>query len=70
VTVREVEKRIADTFQRHAELDARSIRVEVSDHTARLYGHVHSMHEAEAAKEAAAAAPGVARVESYLTVLP
>jgi osmotically-inducible protein OsmY len=28
------------------------------------------MREAEAAQEAAAAAPGVARVESYLTVLP
>ena len=70
VTAQEVERKIAETFQRHAELDAKSIRVEVSDHIARLYGHVHSMREAEAAQEAAAAAPGVARVESYLTVLP
>jgi osmotically-inducible protein OsmY len=70
VTAKEVEKRIAETFKRHAELDANNIRVEVLDHTARLYGHVHSIHEAEVAQEAAAAAPGVARVESYLTVLP
>ena len=70
VTAKEVEKRIAETFKRHAELDANNIRVEVSDHTARLYGHVHSIHEAEVAQEAAAAAPGVARVESYLSVLP
>jgi osmotically-inducible protein OsmY len=70
VTAREVEKSIAETLKRHAELDANNIRVEVSDHTARLYGHVHSIHEAEVAREAAAAAPGVGRVESFLTVLP
>jgi osmotically-inducible protein OsmY len=70
VTAREVEKSIAETLERHAELDANNIRVEVSDHTARLYGHVHSIHEAEVAREAAAAAPGVGRVESFLTVLP
>jgi osmotically-inducible protein OsmY len=50
--------------------DARQVRVEGADHTARLYGHVHSLGEADAARAAAAAAPGVARVESYLTVFP
>ena len=43
---------------------------EVSDHTAELYGHVHSLHEAAAARAAAAAAPGVATVESHLLVSP
>ena len=50
--------------------DARHIRVEVSDHTAKLYGHVHSLHEASAARAAAASAPGVATVESHLLVSP
>jgi hypothetical protein len=40
--------------------------VEVSDHTAKLYGHVHSLHEAAAARAAA----GVAMVESHLLVSP
>jgi osmotically-inducible protein OsmY len=66
----ETEKRIAEMLRRQADLDARSIRVEVSDHTAHLYGHVHSVHEAEAARRAAESAPGVVRVESDLAVLP
>ena len=49
-------------------MDARHVRVEVSDHTAQLYGHVHSMREAAAAGAAAAAAPGVAQVENHLVV--
>jgi osmotically-inducible protein OsmY len=65
--VREV---IEDAFKREAEVDARHISVEVSDHTAKLYGHVHSLHEASAARAAAAAAPGVAAVESHLLVSP
>jgi osmotically-inducible protein OsmY len=70
VSPAEVETRIAEALRRSAEVDARRIRVEVSDHTARLYGHVHSLREAEAARAAAAAAPGIARVESHLSVTP
>lgn len=66
----QVEAQIQDAFQREADVDSRQVRVEVTDHTARLYGHVHSLREAGAATAAAAAAPGVARVESHLTVLP
>jgi len=66
----EVEEQIEEALSRQAELDARSIRVEVSDHTARVYGHVHSLHEAQVLRKAAAAAPGIARVESYLDVTP
>jgi osmotically-inducible protein OsmY len=70
VSVDEVEAKIEDAFKREAEVDARHVRVEVSDHTAELYGHVHSLNEAAAAEAAAAAAPGVARVESHLMVSP
>jgi osmotically-inducible protein OsmY len=70
VTPERVEEAIEDTFKREAEVDARHIRVEMSDHTAKLYGHVHSLHEANAAKAAAAASPGIASVESHLLISP
>jgi osmotically-inducible protein OsmY len=66
----QVEAQIHDAFQREADVDSRQVRVEVTDHTARLYGHVHSLREADAASAAAAAAPGVAQVESHLTIIP
>jgi osmotically-inducible protein OsmY len=65
-----VKEEIEETFKREAEIDARHIRVEVTDHTAQLYGHVHSLQEAQAARAAAASAPGVAAVESHLLVSP
>jgi osmotically-inducible protein OsmY len=58
-----------DHQRREVEADAVRIRVEVSDHTARLYGQVHSLQEANAA-QAAASAPGVASVESHLVIAP
>ena len=64
----EVQKIIEDAFKREAEVDARHVRVEVTDHTAALYGHVHSRKEASAARAAAASAPGVATVESHLVI--
>ena len=70
VNPEKVQAVIEDAFKREAEIDARHVRVEVSDHTARLYGHVHSLNEAAAARAAAAAAPGVAAVESHLLVSP
>jgi osmotically-inducible protein OsmY len=65
-----VQAEIEEAFKREAEVDARHISVAVSDHTAKLYGHVHSLNEADAATAAAAAAPGVASVESHLVVTP
>ena len=70
VSPEKVQAVIEDAFKREAEIDARHIKVEVSDHTAKLYGHVHSLHEASAARAAAASAPGVATVESHLLVSP
>jgi osmotically-inducible protein OsmY len=66
----QVQQVIEDAFKREAEIDARHISVEVSDHTAKLYGHVHSLQEATAARAAAASAPGIAAVESHLLVSP
>ena len=66
VSPEQVQAKIEEAFKREAEVDARHVRVEVSDHTARLYGHVHSLTEVNAAASAAAAAPGVARVENHL----
>ena len=65
-----VEAAIEQAFKREAEVDARHVKVEVTDHTAKLYGHVHSMQEASAAATAAAAAPGIAAVDSHLVVTP
>jgi osmotically-inducible protein OsmY len=70
VSPAEIEAKIEEAFKREAEVDARHVWVEVSDHTARLYGHVHSLTEAQAATTAAASAPGVAGVESHLVVTP
>jgi osmotically-inducible protein OsmY len=66
----QVQKMIEDAFKREAEIDARHVSVAVSDHTAKLYGHVHSLQEATAARAAAASAPGIAAVESHLVVSP
>ncbi len=70
ISAERVQAEIEEAFKREAEVDARHIRVEVSDHTATLYGHVHSLHEATAAAAAAAAAPGVAKVKSRVLVSP
>jgi osmotically-inducible protein OsmY len=70
VTSETVEEIIEEAFKREAEVDARHIKVEVSDHTVKLYGHVHSLKEANAATAEAAAAPGIAKVESHLVVSP
>jgi osmotically-inducible protein OsmY len=70
VTPERVQAKIEEAFKREAEVDARHIRVELEDHTARLYGHVHSLTEAGAAEAAAAAAPGVAKVENHLVITP
>ena len=66
----QVQAKIEEAFKREAEIDARHISVAVSDHTASLYGHVHSLNEAIAARAAAASAPGIATVESHLVVTP
>ena len=70
VSAESVQAVIEEAFKREAEIDARHISVDVTDHTARLWGHVHSIKEAAAARAAAAAAPGIATVESHLAISP
>ena len=66
----EAENEIEKALQREAAVDARQIRTEVSGRTVRLYGRVHSITEANAARDAAAAAPGVVSAGSHLVISP
>jgi osmotically-inducible protein OsmY len=66
----DTEAEIEEAFRRSAGIKAAHLRVKVTDHTAELYGEVHSLAEASAAWEAAASAPGVAKLENHLVVLP
>jgi len=52
-----VDAAIEQAFKREAEVDARHVKVEVTDHNAKLYGHVHSMREASAAADGAGPRP-------------
>ena len=56
-----VEAAIEQAFRREAEVDARHVKVGVTDHTAKLYGHGHSMREASAAADIPRPASAVPR---------
>jgi osmotically-inducible protein OsmY len=58
-----VRAEIEEAFKREAEVDARHIGVVVSDHTAKLYGHVHSLDEASRVREEREA-PHPSRIDS------
>jgi osmotically-inducible protein OsmY len=66
----DVDRRVGEAIERLAHLDARSIWVTSSNGTVHLHGHVHSFAERRAAAVAAAAAPGVIRVENDILVTP
>ena len=66
----EIEERIKDAITREASLDARRIWVTTHNGTAELHGTVHSFWEKRLAEQAAASAPGVAKVENELVVVP
>lgn len=57
-TAHNVDKEIRAALHRRADLDARSIHVEVLGHVATLTGNVSSLAEERAATKAASAAPG------------
>ena len=67
-TVPDVTQRIESALKRHAELDAKKIRVETSDGHVTLRGTVRSYAEREDAKHAAWSAPGVSKVDDELVV--
>lgn len=66
----DVKSKIEAAFLRSAEIDARRIAVDVHDGKAILHGNVRSWIEREEAERAALAAPGVARVENDLAIIP
>lgn len=67
---KEIQRRIAEAFQRNAELEAQNIRVETSDGKVSLFGEVHSWQQHDEATQVAWSAPGVMDVEDHLTVAP
>ncbi|MCW3098363.1 MAG: putative osmotically inducible protein [Chthonomonadaceae bacterium] len=70
VSAADVKVKIEEALRRSAELDARSIMVETSDSKVVLRGTVHSWAEREEAERAAWSAPGVAKVEDLISVVP
>jgi osmotically-inducible protein OsmY len=64
----EIRSRIAERFVRQAELDARGIRVELTDSRVVLEGTVHSLAEASEAEDVAWDIPGVVQVENRLQI--
>lgn len=68
VQAADVTNRIKKAFVRDAELDASNIRVEVSEGTVTLEGHVRYFSERRSAERAAWAVPGVRSVVDHLLV--
>jgi osmotically-inducible protein OsmY len=68
VDPKDVKKKIEETFERQAILDARHIVVQAVDGEVTLRGSVRSWAERRAAEKAAWAAPGVTQVHNYVTV--
>jgi len=69
VSASDVKVKIEDALKRSAETDANHIKVETSDGNVTLRGTVSSWAERFAAEHAAWAAPGVRRVDDFITVL-
>ncbi len=65
----EIKKKITKAFERLADLDANSIKVEVDGHKVKLRGKVHSYAEKEEARKTVYYAPGVYDVENQLEVV-
>ena len=69
VSATDVRDKIYCAYQRHAAIDARKVKIEVSGSSVTLSGEVHSWHEKDDAENAAWAAPGVKSVHNNLSVV-
>jgi osmotically-inducible protein OsmY len=67
---KEIKAKITEALHRQAQLDARRIWLETSNGNVIVHGQVSSWNEAETARKAVAAAPGVTRVDSRLVIVP
>jgi osmotically-inducible protein OsmY len=64
----DLKRRIQAALKRHAEVEADAVRVDVrSDGTVRIEGRVDNWSEMKAVEHAVWSAPGVQRVDDYLT---
>jgi osmotically-inducible protein OsmY len=69
-TQRDVRKHIVRALHRNADVDARHVQVVVDGEIVTLTGTVGSWAQRDAAERGAAIAPGIARVDNRLVVVP
>jgi osmotically-inducible protein OsmY len=65
-----VKSQIEEALRRHAEIEARRIRVEATDSKVILRGNVRAWAEREEAERAAWRSPGVTQVENHIAITP
>ena len=68
VSAVDVERRITDALKRHAEIEAKGVKVSVIDGKVKLEGKVDNWTDRTALERAAWSAPGVRSVEDHVHI--